>query len=343
MPVAPMCPELVVNYDPSPTAAPACSQAVYGFGATASLGAPVYSCYENDLTWIEVGLNLSNSDSTKYRGVVGWFASSALIPAPTANWQSHTVPGYPGVFASYSDPNNPTDYGANAIALQPSGCAVYENGNNNAPGYEWIEFSIQFASAFGSQVNVTPDMRFGLGPAGTTTWASGSSFNGALSHPVVSSGWTAEPSDAFSVISQSVNTLTYAGQAPAPGLTPPAAPRTTPTPRAAARATLMWPASLRGSRLPHLPKRRLGVPTARWAPLLVPTPPAGQARAAPSIPPMPRSQACPASLRPIPSTGRPRRPTATARAQISPPRHWRPRSPPRRRPHRPARRAAASW
>ncbi len=205
-------PELVVNYDPSPTACPACSQAVYALGGTATLGAPVYTDYENDVTWIEVGLNLAKTDGSPYLGVVGWFASTSLIPAPTANWQTFTVAGYPGVFASYSDPNNPTDYGANAISLLPSGCGVYYNGNSNNPGYQLVCFDIKFTSAFGSQVNVTPDVRYGMGPAGVTTWASGSSYSGALSHPVTSSGWTAQPSDAFAVISPRVTTLTYAGQ-----------------------------------------------------------------------------------------------------------------------------------
>ena len=228
-------PQLVVNYAPSPFGAASCDSSVYDPGDTALIYARVNSYYRNEVSWIELGLNLAKTDGTPYRGVVGWFKSSALVPS--ANWHTVTTKADGSVFAYYSDPNNPSDYGADTITLQGSGCTI--GGSGYSPGYKRAGFRLTFGAAFGSQVAVSPDLRFGMGPATTTTWGSGASLSGDLGHPPVSVGWTAQPGMAFSVISTKVQTLTYSAQASSWFDSANAPDNTTDQGRGA--ATLFWP------------------------------------------------------------------------------------------------------
>ena len=205
-------PQLTVTYDPSPIASPHCDRSVYTPGDTATIFSMVDTYYPSDVTWIELGFNLAKSDGSPYRGVVGWFKSASLVPS--SNWHTAATESNGSVFAYYSDTNNPTDYGANTITLAGSACTITSStGSGSTPGYERPGFRVTFGAAFGAQVDVTPDMRFGMGPAATTAWGSGASLTGDLAHPPVSAGWTAEPGMAFAVISAKVNTLTYSSQA----------------------------------------------------------------------------------------------------------------------------------
>ena len=223
-------PQLIVNYDPGPLNNPSTDSTVYSLGANATITASVASYYPADVHWLEVGLNLTKTDGSPYLGVLGWFKSSSYVPS--SNW--HQLGALPdgSVCAYWQDPSNPTYYGANAISLT-SASDTTGSGSDQEPGYMTANFQIQFASAFGAQVAVSPDMRCAMGPSSATTWGSGSSLSGDLGEPPASVGWTAEPGAAFSVIQTKLTTTTASAGGNSAGSTRQAAPTTRTAPAAA--------------------------------------------------------------------------------------------------------------
>ena len=202
-------PKLVVNYDPAPAAAAMVSQSVFTWGDTASIDVRAHTYYHGDVSWIESGLNLaSDSDSASWRGVVGWFRSAALVPSSAWHTDGTFTDG--SVVAHYADASNPSDYGADKVTVDFSGCNIgYTAGTSSAPGYQRATFAVTIGSTFGAMPTVEADTRFGMAPAGATaSWGSGDSLSGDLAHPAASDGWTAQPGARFAVINTAVNTLT---------------------------------------------------------------------------------------------------------------------------------------
>lgn len=201
-------PELVVDYDPRPYASATTDSSTYTWGNTAYVNVKVNTFYWADVRWIESGLNLASTDGDTWRGVVGWFKSSSLLPS--ARWHSAGTLSDGSVLAYYSDSSNPTDYGADRITLTASGCNDGDiTGTQTKPGYKRVQFAVTLNQNFGSLVGVTADTRFGMGLSSAVTYGPAGNFSGDLTHPAVSAGWTAQSGARFSVIDTVVKTLTY--------------------------------------------------------------------------------------------------------------------------------------
>ena len=241
-------PQLVVNYDPSPYTSVTSDSSVYSWGDTAVISTQANSFYQGDVQWIETALNITNSDSTTWRGVLGWFKSAAMIPS--TRWVNAGSLADGTVVAYYSDAANPTDYGANLITLNPANCSVSYplgdsgGGSSDTPGCTKVNFSITIGNSFGYLTGVVPATRFAMGPTtGTPTWSSyGSSaaaLAGDLAHPPTCTGWSAQSGSAFSVIKTKITTLTYAAQGSAWFNSASGPDNSNAAGRGA--ATLMWP------------------------------------------------------------------------------------------------------
>ena len=181
-------PELVLNYD-TPSASVTTDATSYAASATAAITVTTSTAFPNDVQRMELGLNLSSTDPTTYRGVLGWFKTAALVPS--TRWHTDRTLSDGSVIANYSDTANPTDYGANDLTVNSSTCSDSSTSSSKS-----VKFSVTFGAGFGSLLNVTPDTRIGMGPtAGTQTWGTA----GDLSHGATSSGWTQQSGSEFNV------------------------------------------------------------------------------------------------------------------------------------------------
>ena len=246
------CPELVVNYDPAPLAGDRMDQGVYTWGNTATIHITANTFYPNDVLWVESGLNLASQsgNSANWRGVVGWFKTSALVPA---NWTADGTMADGSVIAH----NTISGYGNDKISVNFSGCNTGSiSGTQTSPGYKRVWFAITIGATFGTLTDATADSRFAMGPSGATTWGSGSCLNGSLPTTPASVGWTAQPSSTFAVMSTTVKTLTYISQG-SDYYNSANGPDNSPSPGARCGHPDVAHGPRR-RRLPHLPKRRLG-------------------------------------------------------------------------------------
>ena len=203
-------PQLIVNYDPSPTASVSVDSSVHTWGDTATICEKANTFYPNDVQWLETGFNLgsSASNSTNWRGVIGWFRTSSLVPS--ANWQTDgSLPG-----GSVIAHTTLSGYGNNMISVNLAGCSSGSiTGTSKAPGDYRCSFAITIGQNYGAMPMVTPDTRFGMSPSGAATWGlggvAGNYFSGDLPSSPTSQGWAAQPGAGFAVVSEAVNTLTY--------------------------------------------------------------------------------------------------------------------------------------